>query len=167
MSREKFRSIRLAGALSLFAFSAAAVEVSGVPLVSDGDTIRIGESRIRLFGIDAPEGNQTCERDAVPWLCGQEAGKYLRELVAAQSLLCAEIDHDRYGRTVAICRLSDGRDIGAEMVAAGMAIAYRQYGGSTYDAAEAEAKKFRRGLWSGKFRPPWEWRRKSNRKPAP
>jgi len=134
--------------------------ISGAASVSDGDTLRIGENRIRLFGIDAPEGKQSCQRDGVAWLCGQEAAKFLREMVGGRSLTCQEKDRDRYGRSVAICILSDGRDIGAEMVAAGMALAYRQYGGSTYDAAEADAKKFARGLWSGTFQPPWEWRRR-------
>jgi len=151
--------IRLTLILLALSWPAAGSEISGMARVTDGDTLRMGQTRIRLFGIDAPEGKQSCERDGLPWLCGQEAGKYLREMVAGQTLTCQEKDRDRYGRSVAMCRLPDGRDIGTQMVAAGMALAYRQYGGSTYDAAEAEAKNFARGLWSGTFQPPWEWRR--------
>ncbi len=127
--------------------------------VQDGDTLRIGDTRIRLFGIDAPESKQSCERDGLPWLCGQEAGKFLRSLVAGQKIACVEKDRDRYGRTVATCALPDGRNLGAEMVRAGMALAYRQYGGKLYDAPEAEAKAEQRGLWAGSFIRPWEWRK--------
>jgi len=150
------RSLLLAALL--FAGPALA-DVSGVATVTDGDTLRIGDARIRLFGIDAPEGKQTCERDGLPWLCGQEAGAYLRRLVADEPLACAQRNKDRYGRIVATCKLGDGRDIGAVMVGSGLALAYRQYGGKIYDAPEAEAKAARKGLWSGSFEPPWEWRR--------
>jgi len=155
--------IRLTLILLALSWPAAEAEIAGMTRVTDGDTLRMGQTRIRLFGIDAPEGKQSCERDGLAWLCGQEAGKYLREMVAGQTLTCQEKDRDRYGRSVAMCRLPDGRDIGAEMVAAGMALAYRQYGGSTYDAEEADAKNTGRGVWAEGviFRAPWEWRRQA------
>jgi endonuclease YncB( thermonuclease family) len=40
--------------------SAAASDLSGTARVIDGDTIAIGNTRIRLWGIDAPEREQTC-----------------------------------------------------------------------------------------------------------
>jgi endonuclease YncB( thermonuclease family) len=134
-------------------------QVFGPAVVTDGDTLKIGRERIRLFGIDAPEGKQSCERDGVPWLCGQEAGAYLRKLVGGESLTCAQRNKDRYGRVVATCKLPDGRDIGAVMVGAGLALAYRRYGGKLYDTPEAEAKAAKRGVWAGTFIRPWEWRR--------
>ena len=36
--------------------------ISGIAKVIDGDTIRIGEKKIRLLGIDAPEIKQTCKK---------------------------------------------------------------------------------------------------------
>jgi endonuclease YncB( thermonuclease family) len=144
--------------LLLWALPAFA-DVSGVAVVIDGDTLRIGQDRIRLSGIDAPEGKQSCQREGVPWLCGQEAGVYLRKLLSDEPVACAEQSKDRYGRVVAICRLTDGRDVGEVMVKAGFALAYRRYGGKVYDFAENDAKEAKRGLWAGSFVPPWEWRR--------
>jgi endonuclease YncB( thermonuclease family) len=40
--------------------------------VTDGDTIRIGDRRIRLYGIDAPEIKQICLKDNLEWKCGIE-----------------------------------------------------------------------------------------------
>ena len=44
---------------------ASAETISGRAQVIDGNTIEIGGRRIRLFGIDAPEGGQTCVRDGL------------------------------------------------------------------------------------------------------
>ena len=47
---------------------------TGVARVIDGDTIHVGETRVRLEGIDAPESNQTCKRaTGEEWACGAEA----------------------------------------------------------------------------------------------
>lgn len=40
------------------AWSTAAEEISGRAIVIDGDTLDVGVTRVRLFGIDAPEQNQ-------------------------------------------------------------------------------------------------------------
>lgn len=125
--------------------------------VIDGDTIKIGDQRIRIHGIDAPEGRQTCARDGVTWLCGQEAGQQLRELVRGSEVTCKSVDQDRYGRIVAKC-FAGGLDVGEEMVSEGLALAYRQYS-TDYIQAEAAAKAARLRLWSGQFVEPWDWRR--------
>ena len=43
------------------------------------------------------------------------------------------------------------------MVRNGWALAYRRYS-MDYVEAEGEAKEAKRGMWKGKFVPPWEWR---------
>ena len=131
-------------------------DTSGSATVVDGDTLTIGETRIRLHGIDAPEGQQSCARDGVDWLCGQEAAAKLRELVAGEVVNCVETDQDRYGRTVAICQAGE-TELGAAMVLSGLALAYREYG-QEYVRHEAAAKDAGRGLWAGEFVPPWDWR---------
>ena len=69
-----------------------------------------------------------------------------------------EKDKDRYGRTVAVCSVK-GAELNRWLVSQGHALAYRKYGGGVYAADEAAAKKARRGVWSGAFEAPWDWRR--------
>jgi endonuclease YncB( thermonuclease family) len=125
--------------------------------VKDGDTITNGPVTYRLHGIDAPEKAQTCLRDGVEWLCGQEAAAYLRSLVAAQMVTCEPKDRDRYGRTVAICRAAE-IELNREMVRAGMAWAYTRYSADYLDA-ESEAREAGRGVWGSEAISPWEWRK--------
>ena len=110
------------------AVSASEAEsISGTPRIVDGDTLVIDGTRIRLHGIDAPEARQTCQRDGLDWLCGQEASKALREYVGEADLRCERLDTDRYGRMVAKCFMPDGTDLGEWMVSSGWALAYRRY----------------------------------------
>jgi endonuclease YncB( thermonuclease family) len=130
--------------------------VTGRVDVTDGDSFEIGATRIRLNAIDAPEGRQTCVRNGAIWQCGEAAAAKLRSLVAGREVVCTRKDTDSYGRMVAVCR-SGASDLGAEMVSAGLALAYRQYG-NDYVAEESAARGARRGLWAGEFTPPWEYR---------
>ena len=132
-------------------------EVSGSATIVDGDTLRIGSTTIRLYGMDAPETRQTCERAGNSWPCGEESSRKLSQLVGEKMVLCYEIDRDRYGRVVAICRVGD-IELGAAMVMSGLALAYRQYG-AEYVKHETAAKDAARGMWSGDFVAPWDWRR--------
>ena len=126
--------------------------------ISDGDSLRSGKLRIRLFGIDAPEKNQQCTNEnGAKWACGETAQKALEALVAkAPNLQCDLIDVDRYRRVLMQC--FDGKtDLGAALVRAGLALAYRQYS-SIYSADEDSAKTAKLGMWAGAFTAPWAWR---------
>ena len=133
--------------------------MSGRARVIDGDTIQVQATRIRLHGIDAPELDQLCHVDARQWRCGREAARALEEMIGTGTLTCEVLDRDRYGRSIAVCR-AGGEDLGAWMVSEGWALAYRHYA-TDYVAEEAEAKAAGRGIWRGRFVPPWEWRRTS------
>ncbi len=91
----------LIGALALLPTLAPA-DVAGPAKVIDGDTIQVAGERIRLHGIDAPEGRRTCSRDSVTWLCGAESARALRQFIDGQQVTCRERDVDRYGRIVAV-----------------------------------------------------------------
>ena len=127
--------------------------------VSDGDSLRSDKLRIRLFGIDAPEKNQQCSgADGAKWDCGTAAQKALAALVAsAPQLQCDLIDIDRYRRLVMRC-FAGKTDLGAALVRAGLALAYRKYS-SIYIADEDSAKTAKLGMWAGAFTAPWAWRR--------
>ena len=137
----------------------AFADVIGKAVVVDGDTLRMGEERIRLHGIDAPETRQTCQRDETKWLCGQDASRALQDYVRDVDLRCQRLNIDRYGRIVAKCFKPDGMDIGAWMVLNGWALAYRRYS-TDYVDAEAKAQVAGLGLWTSRFIAPWYWRRR-------
>jgi endonuclease YncB( thermonuclease family) len=111
-----------------------------------------------LWGVDAPEGSQICQRGGRPWECGDDATAALKALLDGKPLTCTEVDRDRYGRTVATCMVG-GQDIGAAMVRQGWALDYERYSGGAYADEQIEAEEAERGLWSGLFMAPWEWRR--------
>ena len=128
-----------------------------VTKVSDGDSLRSGRLKIRLFGIDAPELKQDCiDTAGRDWPCGKAARARLAELVDGP-LQCELIDVDRYGRLVMRCRTGE-TDIAEALVAQGLALAYRRYA-TDYVAAEEAARAARAGVWGGEFTAPWDWRR--------
>lgn len=163
--------------------------IEGVAVVVDGDGLDIGGRKIRLFGIDAPEVGQYCERPAndspggpaatTRWRCGQYATVALDRIAGGRRVRCEVEATDSYGRAVAICRLRDGTDpatdpgiepgigqgidlgidLGAEQVRRGWAVAYRRYS-ERYVPLEDEARGMRIGVWSGTFEKPWDWRRR-------
>lgn len=128
----------------------------GKARVVDGDTIEVGNIRIRLWGIDAPEASQQCEADARRYACGTAATDKLVSLIGARDVDCVHKTRDRYGRVVAMCRIGN-LDLGAEMVQSGWAVAFVRYS-SDYVSQENEARMARRGLWAGTFDPPSSWR---------
>lgn len=117
--------------------------------VIDGDTMDVNGSRVRLYGIDAPEAAQTCQRDGRTWACGSIAEHSLVYAIAGRQVRCEEQDIDRYGRRVATW--AGEENLNAWMVETGWAVAYRQYGGAIYDLEEAVARAARRGIWSSEF----------------
>ncbi|QEX23368.1 hypothetical protein FRZ61_33060 [Hypericibacter adhaerens] len=123
----------------------------------DGDTIEIHGTRIRLFGIDAPEGRQLCkDASGKDYRCGQKAAFALADHIGAGTVSCDARDIDRYGRTVAVCHLG-AEDLNAWMVAQGWAVAYRHYS-KDYVQQEDTAKSAKLGVWAGSFEWPWDWR---------
>jgi endonuclease YncB( thermonuclease family) len=137
--------------------------IVGLAAIVDGDSIRINGTSIRLEGIDAPEWDQTCTgADGRTWGCGRAATRQLREHAAGQTLRCQPKAIDRYGRTIATCLLPDGSDVNAWLVREGWAVTYGF--SRIYTAEEAEAKAAKRGVWSGSFIYPSEWRRQKTRR---
>ena len=110
--------------------------VTGRCYVVDGDTIVIDNTMIRLAGIDAPELDQ-------PY--GKNAKWALIRLCQGQVVTASFEGADHYDRTVATCRLPDGRDLSAEMVSAGLALDWPKFSGGRYRALEVPG--IRKKLW--------------------
>lgn len=144
--------------ISFCFLSCVPVEQNGrVVKVIDGDTFDIISSntttRIRLYGIDAPERGQAFNKRAKAFTDSLVAGKDIRIVVH---------NKDRYGRTVADAYLADGTYVNAEIVRAGYAWQFKQYSTDPVVAGlEQSARRQRRGLWQedGAI-PPWEFRKR-------
>lgn len=114
--------------------------------VIDGDTLVLNGIHYRLYGIEAPERKDVCQRAQGPWWCGAAATAAVRALVAEGRVKCEPLKRDRYGRTVARC-WAGLIEINDELVRRGFAWACRKYS-FDYVPAEQEAKRKRRGVWS-------------------
>jgi len=124
--------------------------------VTDGDTITVLTSdkkqiKIRLYGIDCPEGGQAF---------GKKAKRFTSQLVFGKTVKIKPVTKDRYGRTVAHVFV-DGKSLSHEIVAAGYGWHYVKYS-SDYRLTHLEnkARQARLGLWED-AQPvaPWDWRK--------
>lgn len=128
-------------------------KIQGVARVLDGDTIMIGQQKIRLFGIDAPETNQFTSIRGQRYAVGQMAAKFLREKVGQGIITCKVIEKDRYGRLVGVCKTAQGEDLSRLLVQGGMAMAYTRYS-KAYRKDEQKARRRKTGLWAYGFQTP-------------
>jgi endonuclease YncB( thermonuclease family) len=83
--------------------------------VTDGDTIKLNGNTYRLWGIDAPESKQWCG----DYPAGVLATAALEKLPKGRAIICEDRGHDRYCRTISLCR-ADGDDLSAAMVRHGV-----------------------------------------------
>lgn len=131
--------------------------ITGRAAVLEGDTIEINGQVIRLHGIDAPQHRQTCrDRRGAVYRCGLKSKTALDLFLWSNEITCHILSSDKYGRKLANCSLGQV-DVADWLVRQGHALAFKKYS-YVYINAENEARKAKRGLWSGKFRMPWEWR---------
>ena len=132
--------------------------------VIDGDTLILDNQEIELHGIDALELDQTCKvigKDEI-WNCGEEAGRFLRQLVA-RGIICriAPEGMSRVDTVEAVC--FDGPfEINAEMVIRGYALADIAIGTGDdtairYSYYQDAAERAGSGIWNSRFSPPRFW----------
>jgi micrococcal nuclease len=110
--------------------------LEGPAYVTDGDTITIQKTQVRLYGIDAPELHH-------PY--GKKAKWAMVRLCKGHSIRAEITDEDEYGRTVAKCFLPDGRDLSEELVKQGLAIDWPKFSGGKY--SNLEVAGIRKKLW--------------------
>ena len=125
--------------------------------VIDGDTIRLGDVKIRFSGIDAPEINQTCVASEGKVACGKISRDLLIEKVTNNKISCTDEGKDFYGRVLGECFVN-GESLSAYLVREGFAFAYRKYS-NKYIEDEEYAKFNKLGMWSMEFQYPWDYRK--------
>ena len=152
MSLKKFILLSLSS-LFLFSNNLFASHVT----VIDGDTIRLGDVKIRFSGIDAPEINQTCVASEGKVACGKISRDLLIEKVTNNKISCTDEGKDFYGRVLGECFVN-GESLSAYLVREGFAFAYRKYS-NKYIEDEEYAKFNKLGMWSMEFQYPWDYRK--------
>ena len=125
--------------------------------VIDGDTIKIGNEKIRFGGIDAPELKQICFKNEEKISCGILAKNVLKKKIGKETPKCISEGKDVYKRTIAECFIN-GESLSKFLVGNGYAFAYRKYS-RKFIKDERFAKKNKLGLWSMNFIFPWEFRK--------
>ncbi len=97
------------------------VALACILIAVDGDTLRCGEERIRLLGIDAPEMPGHCRegRDCAPG--DPLASKAALEQAAQGTATIERVGQDLYSRTLARVRVN-GVDLSCAQLAKGYAI---------------------------------------------
>jgi len=151
---------RMAVLLTLISLLSPALadELVGQASVIDGDTLEIHGTRIRLWGIDAPESAQLCRGDdSLQYRCGARAANDLDAFIARRPVDCMPMNLDQYGRTVATCS-AGGADLGEWLVRGGLALDWPQFSKGRYDAAQRDAERVGRGIWKGSYVEPWLYR---------
>ena len=111
-------SISLFACLTISSVNAA--NLTGGPRISDGDTLYIGSTKVRLDRIDAPETDQIClNGSGQRWTCGIEARDKLTAHIAGQDIKCLQSGYDfNWHRPLAVCYLGE-EDLNAWMVQEG------------------------------------------------
>lgn len=131
-------------------------------VVADGDSFAIGDRKLRLKGIDAPEYRQTCkDAGGIDWQCGRSARAALEKRLTEPGLACEAEARDRYARSLATCKTGQTPDIAAAQVGDGMAVSDEYYGSRSFGDEEDAAQVARRGIWQGDFVLPKDFRAES------
>lgn len=118
--------------------------IGQVVKIIDGDTYDLlinsnATVRVRMEGIDAPE-------KGMPFY--KVSKNYLGELCFRKNVRIVKTNTDKFGRSVAKTYLEDGREVGEEMIKAGMAWHFKKYSSDSVLAnLEDEAKTNKIGLW--------------------
>lgn len=144
--------------LFITSFAISQETITGkVVKIADGDTFTIlvegnKQVKIRFHGIDCPESKQDF---------GTRAKQFTSELAFSKTVNVQVKDIDRYGRTIGIVALPDGKILNEELLRVGLAWHYKYYDKSDkYAALEDYAKSNHLGVWSMKNQiAPWEFRR--------
>jgi len=148
-------------------------EIKGKPRAIDGKTLIINGQKIHLFGVDAPEFDQMCQKKEThqPFQCGVISAHKLKRMIDhVASVTCKGKGRTSEGVLLATC--FDGRiDINEQIILRGWAMLDENNSVKKYQRIE---KGVRFGsttlgevIWQADFIKPWEWRRGKRLPAAP
>ncbi|MBC9208244.1 thermonuclease family protein [Roseomonas aerophila] len=145
----------------------AGAPLTGRPRIIDGDTLDLGQTRIRMQGIDALEHDQRCTRRGEgSYECGNAGRDALIALVGGRTVTCTPDGTETYGRVVAVCTVpAQGGgvlDLNGAMVRSGYAFDCPRFSNGRYADEERAAKAAGAGAWAGRFDFPWAHRDRAN-----
>ena len=119
--------------------------------VIDGDTYIINNTKVRLFGVDAPELKQEF---------GLEAKEFVEHLILHKRVLVVLKSKDRYNRQVAEIYIN-GSNLAYILLENGMVWNYYQFSKSNLMESKQQFAKYNKiGLWKYDAINPKEFRRK-------
>ena len=120
--------------------------IEGKAVAIAGDQLRVGGTLIHLFGVEAPERNQTCSAPGGKSAsCGANAKAALQKLMAGKRVNCDVSGRQTGDAANATCQVT-GADIAGQLVRSGHVFATTGLF-ATYASAEREAKTAKAGLW--------------------
>ncbi len=126
--------------------------------VLEGDLLKVGNTVVRLYGIDAPEMKQTCEGKTRVYPCGAVAKTGLMDLTAGVNFItCVPRGVTPDGIVVARCTDPQGFDLSQQMLYTGWALAVPDAENFMHEI-QKKAQTAKRGLWKGQVERPWRWR---------
>jgi len=161
LSRYQIQKLALSLVFSLWpGESTDASEVRGLVQVVDGDTLKMADRTIHLFGVDAPEIDQKCRIYRLDWPCGERAIVILERLIAQKPVRCEIAGQDENTSANVLqahCFNFENVNLNAAIIGAGMALPVLKQT-RRYVSAGYSAQIQRLGLWSGRFILPLQWR---------
>ncbi len=140
---------RLFAAMIVLVPGLAFADLTGNPLVMNGDTLQFGEQEVSLYGVHAPMITQTCGEADVVWSCGWDAAMYLEEVIGDSEVVCTDVREVHEDHVMARCS-TNGEDLAGIMIDAGLAVADEEMG-QDYAPRAMTASNEGVGMWSGPF----------------
>jgi endonuclease YncB( thermonuclease family) len=132
-------------------------------VIKDGDTLTLDGTEFRLDSIDAPEKDQVCVDDkGALWACGIEARDHLAALIGERVVRCEDMGADTFypKRRMGRCSVEgENMTLNQRLVREGWALSFEPYAKGRFKPDETDARDNRRGLWTGCFAAPRDFRR--------
>ncbi len=125
--------------------------------VHSGDSFTLDGSEVSLFGIDALEALQTCEKENQNLPCGEMARNALIGFTAGQTVTCIPVYYSSAEKAwISQCTIGDF-NLSSAMIQSGFATISKDPSLILSDQ-QALARHQKRGMWGTRFEMPASWR---------